>query len=147
MRFMVTIYEVPAAMLNNEVVGELKKIEELKPPAWVYFVKTGAFRDKAPTNPDWWYVRLASLLRKLYINGRPIGVNRLRIKYGGRQRKGNSREHFRKGAGKIIRYGLQQLEALGFVQRSDNKLGRMLSPKGKSFMDRTAEKLSKRLKK
>jgi small subunit ribosomal protein S19e len=143
---MVTIYEVPVAILNKEIASELKSIDELKPPVWAYFVKTGAFREKAPSDPDWWYDRLASLLRKIYILG-PIGVNRLRIKYGGRQRKGNKREHFRKGAGKIIRYGLQQLEALGFVERPDNKSGRMISPKGRSFMDRTANRISKRFMK
>lgn len=142
---MVTIYEVPAAILNKEIASELKNIDELKPPAWSYFIKTGVFREKAPTNTDWWYVRLASLLRKLYIH-KKIGVNRLRVKYGGRQRKGNRREHFKKGAGKIIRYGLQQLEALGFVIKSDDNSGRMLSPKGRSFMDRTANRISKQLK-
>ena len=142
---MVTIYEVPAARLNKEIARELKNIDELKPPAWASFVKTGVFREKAPTNPDWWYVRLASLLRKVYING-PIGVNRLRIKYGGRLRKGNSREHFRKGAGKIIRLGLQQLEALGFIEKPNDTSGRALSAKGRSFMDRAANKILKQLK-
>jgi small subunit ribosomal protein S19e len=141
---MVTIYEVPAAILNREIVSELKNIDELKPPAWASFVKTGVFREKSPTDPDWWYVRLASLLRKIYVYG-PIGVNRLRIKYGGRQRKGNRREHFKKGAGKIIRYGLQQLEALGFVEKKDDKSGRTISAKGRSFMDRTANKILKQL--
>jgi small subunit ribosomal protein S19e len=141
---MVTIYEVPAAILNREIVSELKDIDELKPPAWASFVKTGVFREKSPTDPDWWYVRLASLLRKVYIFG-PIGVNRLRVKYGGRQRKGNQREHFKKGAGKIIRYGLQQLEALGFVEKKGDKSGRTISAKGRSFMDRTANKILKQL--
>jgi small subunit ribosomal protein S19e len=141
---MVTIYEVPATILNREIASELKDIDELKPPAWASFVKTGVFREKSPTDPDWWYVRLASLLRKIYIYG-PIGVNRLRIKYGGRQRKGNRREHFKKGAGKIIRYGLQQLEALGFVEKKDDKSGRTVSAKGRSFMDRTANKILKQL--
>jgi len=143
---MTTIYEVPAAILNKELVSELKNIDELKPPAWTFFVKTGVFREKTPTDPDWWYVRLASILRKIYIYG-PIGVNRLRVKYGGRQRKGNKREHFKKGAGKIIRYGLQQLESLGFVERPNDKMGRTISPKGRSFLDRTANRLSKQLKK
>jgi small subunit ribosomal protein S19e len=143
---MVTIYEVPAALLNKEIASELKNIDELKPPAWAAFVKTGVFREKAPTDPDWWYVRLASLLRKVYING-PIGVNRLRTKYGGRLRKGNTREHFRKGAGKIIRFGLQQLEALGFVEKFNETSGRVISAKGRSFMDRTANKISKQLNK
>jgi small subunit ribosomal protein S19e len=143
---MVTIYEVPAALLNKEVASELKNIDELKPPAWAAFVKTGVFREKAPTNPDWWYVRLASLLRKVYING-PIGVNRLRVKYGGRLRKGNRREHFRKGAGKIIRFGLQQLEALGFVEKLNDTSGRMVSAKGRSLMDRTANNILKQLNK
>jgi small subunit ribosomal protein S19e len=141
---MVTIYEVPAAILNREIVSELKNIDELKPPAWASFVKTGVFREKSPTDPDWWYVRLASLLRKIYVYG-PIGVNRLRIKYGGRQRKGNRREHFKKGAGKIIRFGLQQLETLGLVEKKDAKSGRIISAKGRSLMDRTANKILKQL--
>jgi len=143
---MVTIYEVPAAMLAKEIASELKKLDELKPPAWTYFAKTGVFKEKAPTDPDWWYIRLASILRKVYVAGGMIGVNRLRVKYGGRQRKGNKQEHWRKGSGKIIRYGLQQLETVGFVERKDNQ-GRAMSPKGRSFLDRTANRISKRLQK
>jgi hypothetical protein len=45
------------------------------------------------TNPDWWFVRAASMLRKLYLRG-PIGVSRMRKFYGGRHRPGMSPPYF-----------------------------------------------------
>ncbi|MCW1296511.1 MAG: 30S ribosomal protein S19e [Candidatus Parvarchaeota archaeon] len=138
---MTNVFDVKANELIEKVADELKKVEALKPPEWAKFVKTGHGRQRPPSRDDWWYVRAASILRTLYIYG-PIGVSRLRTKYGCRKRRGHKPEKFTRGSGNIIRKILQQLEQAGLVQKSKGKkAGRELTPKGKSFLDKTASLL------
>ncbi len=99
-----------------------------------------------PHDPEnWWYVRCASLLRKIYIK-EPIGVSRLKTIYGGRQSRGSKPEHFKKGSGSIIRKALQQLENAGLVAKEEKK-GRKLTARGRSFLDRVAHKLKLKIQK
>ena len=90
----------------------------------------------APLEEDFWYIRCASLLRKLNKIGE-IGVNRLRKKYGGRNRKGKGLNHSAKGSGKIIRVALQQLEKANLIKKTERN-GRKIAPEGKSLLERTA---------
>ena len=129
-----TIYDVPADALIGRLSDYMKgNIREVSPPDWAAYVKTGAHVERAPDNPDWWYVRTASMMRKLYIHG-PLGVTKLRKAYGGRKRMGVRPAHFRRAGGNIIRSILQQLESAGLVDKADKK-GRVVSPKGRSLLD------------
>lgn len=141
---MVTALEVPADLLIKRVAEKLKKYEQIKPPAWAYFVKTGVHKEKPPEDPDWWYVRAASMLRKMYKSGEPIGIETFRTIYGGRQNRGSAPEHFRKGSGSIVRKILQQLETAGLVVKVPGK-GRTLSPAGRSLLDKTAKEILQEL--
>ncbi|MFN3528076.1 MAG: 30S ribosomal protein S19e [Candidatus Altarchaeaceae archaeon] len=134
------VYDVPADKLINKVAIDLKENIKFKKPEWADFVKTGVSRERAPDNPDWWWIRAASILRKLYIRGKPVGVSRLRTAYGGRKNRGVAPEHFYKGSGKIIRTILQQFDELGFTEKVDK--GRIITPKGTSYLD----KISKTIK-
>ena len=141
---MTTVYDVPADVLIERVATYFKvNVEEIRPPEWAAYVKTGSHVERPPQNPDWWYIRCASLLRKLYLNG-PIGVTRLRKMYGGRKRRGTRPEHFRKAGGSIIRHALQQLEKAGFVTKKDRE-GRVLTPRGRSLLDAMAARIKKEL--
>ncbi len=145
---MVSVKDVPAELLIKELVNYLKNnVSEVKPPDWALFVKTGANKDRPPMQEDWWYWRAASLLRKLYLHG-PVGLERLRTAYGYRAKIGSEmrREHFRKAGGAIIRKILQQLEKAGLVEKVPGK-GRVLSPKGKSLLDKLATQILKELAK
>ena len=73
---MAKVYDVPAGILINRL-AEILKSEDIPAPEWTQFVKTGAHADKPPQNSDWWHVRCASILRKIYLHG-PISVNELR---------------------------------------------------------------------
>jgi len=146
-----TPYDVPPDKLIERLARYLKReVEAVRPPEWAIFVKTGSHVQRPPQDPDWWYVRCASLLRKLYIHG-PIGVERLRSMYGGRKDRGHRPEHHRKAGGSIIRKALQQLEAAGLVQKvTDAKghvIGRTLTPEGRSLLDRIATEVKRELEK
>ncbi|MHA1220475.1 MAG: 30S ribosomal protein S19e [Candidatus Heimdallarchaeota archaeon] len=137
---MPTVYDVPAEELIIALSVELKKLNKISPPEWSSYVKTGSFKQHAPQNPDWWYVRCASVLRKVYVRG-PIGTSHLRKEYGG-IKHGNSRpERFRRASGAIIRKALQQLESEGLV--SSSRKGRAIAPKGKSILDKISARIIK----
>ena len=138
---MVTVYDVPADELIEHVAKKLKKAK-VKPPEWVNWVTTGVHKEKAPENPDWWYVRMASVMRKIYVKG-PIGISRLAAEYGGPKDKGSKPSKAAKGSRSVIRKALQQLEEMGYVKK--DKSGRVITPQGRSFMDNTAHEAMKKL--
>ena len=142
---MPTPYEVPPSKLIEELANYLKNnVDEVKPPPWAPYVKTGSHVQRPPQNPDWWFVRCASLLRKIYLKG-PIGIAHLRSEYGGRKDFGTRPEHVRLGGGSIIRKALQQLEAAGLVETT--KKGRVITSKGRQLLDRLSTEIRRELEK
>ena len=141
---MTKLFDIPADTFIEELSKILKaQYDEITPPSWSEFVKTGSAKEKPPADPNWWYVRAASILRKLYI--RPdIGVQRLRNAYGGKKKNTHKPERFVKSSGAIIRKILQQLESVELIEKSKNK-GRKLTNKGVSFLDKTAHELKPRV--
>ena len=135
---MVTVYDVNASKLINKVSESLKP--KLKEPAWAPFVKTGTHVQRVPTQQDWWWTRAASLLRKVYTDG-PVGINHLRVWYGGAKSRGVAPNKFVKAGGKVIRLLLQDLEKLGYVKKE--KKGRVITPEGRKFMDSVAFEVKK----
>ena len=140
---MPTVYDIPANILIRRLSQDLKSREEIAAPDWMLYVKTGVHKERAPDDPDFWYVRCASILRKVYLNG-PIGTERLRIEYGGKKRRGTKPNKFQKGSGAIVRTALQQLEKAGFVKKQGTK-GRELTNIGKSYMDKLSSALKNEL--
>ena len=136
---MATVKDVPSEALVMRAAEELKKVDGIKPPEWSTHVKTGVHKERPPTQKDWWYIRSASVLRKIYI-GNKLGVSKLRKAYGGRKNLGHKPEHKRPASGAIIRKILQQLDAAGFVKTEKGK-GRMLTPKGQSFLNKVVKQL------
>lgn len=139
---MTTAYDVDPQELISKAAEELKKIPEMNAPLWAAFVKTGMHKERPPVDEDWWYLRSASVLRSIYRFG-PVGVSKLRTKYGGKKNRGVKKEHFYKGSGSILRKSLQQLEKVGFVKFAEKGVhkGRIITPKGKSFLDKIATQL------
>lgn len=132
---MPSLKDVDSNKLIGAAAAQLQGV--ITPPAWAPFVKTGVNRERHPQQPDWWYLRSASLLRTLAL-GRPLGVSRLQTRYGGRKNRGHKPEHKYKASGSVIRTALKQLEAAGLVRTEKGK-GRSLTPKGASFIARAAK--------
>ena len=134
---MTNIYDVFAEDLIDEVSKKLMDTTEMEPPEEAKFWKTAHYKEYPPDHwPEFWYIRAASLMRKLY--RKPWGVNRLRKEYGGKKTGSHSHlNHSKKASGAIIRRILQQLEEQGLVEILPRK-GRTLTNEGKSLMDSTA---------
>jgi len=130
---MVTVYDVPAEELIPKLGARLKKEKKIAIPEWAAYVKTGIHKEKPPENDNWWFIRAAAVLRKIYIKG-PIGSSRLQAEFGGFRDRGSKPNKAAKGSGKIIRTILQQLETAGLVKHEE-KSGRIISPQGRSLLD------------
>ena len=136
-----TLYEIESEKFIRALAEKLKTIEEFKMPEWALFVKTGQAKERPPEEKDWWYIRAASVLRKLYIKGL-VGVGKLRNYYGSRKDRGAKPEKFRKASGKILRTMLQQATKAEFAEHiKEKKAGRRLTKKGKLCLDQLASEL------
>lgn len=138
---MAKIYDKSTAEIIEKAKEELKKVDGIKAPEWAKFCKTSAAKERPPEEKDWWYKRTAALLRRLYISHGPIGVSKLRKKYGDRGNRGHKPDKFYKGSGSIIRKIMQQLEKAGFIKQAQIGVhkGRVITGKGKSFLDKLAK--------
>lgn len=130
-----TIHEQEPQKYNDALAQALKNIPELSAPEWVALVKSGTSRERIPADADFWYKRIASILRQLYLNG-VVGVGKLRTRYGGKKNRGGRRSKFFKSSGKLIRVILQKCEAAGLVEKVDHlQFGRRLTEKGRDLLD------------
>ena len=142
---MPTLYDVHPREVVEKAAEQLKK--DIKMPQWALYVKTSSGKERPPEDLEWYYKRAASVLRKVYRMG-PIGTNKLRVKYGTKKNRGHAPEEFRRGSGKIIRTILQQLEKAGYIkkEKKGSHAGRIVTPKGKSFLDKLVMKNEQRSK-
>lgn len=134
-------HEDPRIIIER-LAKELKKI--IKQPEWAPFVKTGMHKERPPSDKEWFYMRAASVLRNVASKG-PIGVSKLRVKYGGRKNKGVKPESFYKGSGNILRKALQELDKAGLTIQAEKAKhkGRIITPKGQSLLSKVSRKNGK----
>ena len=142
-----TRYDVPINELILKTAEELEKMSDITPPIWADFVKTGVHKERPPVQKNWWYVRAAAILQTLQAKG-PIGVSKLRTKYGGKKNRGAAPEKFFRASGNIIRKVLQQLEKAGLAGKAEKGThkGRIITQKGAKLLGKAAEDLMKEKK-
>lgn len=129
------VHSQDPAKYNVALAKALKEVKGLEAPEWVSLVKSGVSRERVPTNPDFWYVRTASVLRQIYIHG-VVGVEKLRTRYGSKKNRGVKKSKFKKSSGKMLRVILQQCEKAGLVEKVEGQqFGRRLTEKGRKFLD------------
>jgi small subunit ribosomal protein S19e len=119
--------------LLPRLATELRSRDAVRPPEWASFVKTGVHKQKAPDQVDWWYLRSASVLRKIHLRG-PVGIERLAGEYGGKRDRGSAPYHARSGSRSVTREIVQQLQGSGLVRAEKNK-GRRITPAGQKLLD------------
>ncbi|KAB5516455.1 hypothetical protein DKX38_027103 [Salix brachista] len=113
--------------------------EQIELPPWTDIVKTAKFKELAPYDPDWYYIRAASMARKIYMRG-GLGVGAFRRIYGGSQRNGSRPPHFCKSSGSVARHILQQLQNVNIID-IDPKGGRIITSSGRRDLDQVAGRI------
>ena len=134
------VQDVDANEWIEAFAQHLKAQGKLEIPEFVDYAKTGISRVLPPSNPDWFYVKSAAILRRIYI--RPFtGIGGLKKVFGSTW--GQSRPlHFKKASGSVIRKSLQGLEGLNLIAKSDDE-GRIITKAGRRDCDRIALKVSR----
>merc|ERR1712230_200719 len=115
----VTVKDVPADEFIKACAEFLKRQPKFDVPKYHDIVKTGVIKEFAPFDEDWFYVRSASILRKVYL------------------RRGTRKAHFATASGAIIRKAMLELEKLEMMEHCSDG-GRIITSKGRAEMDRIA---------
>ena len=132
----ITVRDIDSAKFIAAYAEHLKNSDKFEAPAWADTVKTAVFKEMCPSDEDWYYIRAASVARKIYL--RPgTGVGALRRWYGGKYRRGTRTEHYRQANSGIIRSILQGLEEMRVVEKAGAK-GRKVTRVGQQDLDRIA---------
>ena len=130
------VRDVAAKAFIEAYAEHLKNSDKFELPVWSDTIKTSVTKELAPYGDDWYYIRAASIARKVYL--RPgVGVGMLQKWYGGTYRRGTRTEHFRKAAAGVIRSVLRQLEEMKVVEKLPNG-GRRVTTVGQQDLDRIA---------
>jgi small subunit ribosomal protein S19e len=140
---MTTLYDVPAADLIEAVADRLADDGDVEAPDWIEFTTTGVGRELPPEQEDFWQRRVASILRKVAVDG-PVGVGSLATAYGS-TKGGSNRYQVRPpsqsdASRKIIRTALQQLEDADYVETEGND-GRVVTADGRQLLDDVADEV------
>ena len=115
-----TVKDVPAQEFVSALAAHFKKTQKLTVPAYHDLIKTATYKELCPQDPDWYYVRAASVARKIYLRG-GIGVGAFQKIYGGAKSNGSRRPHFAKAAAGIHRNILQALTEIDLVAKKKDK--------------------------
>eukprot|EP00759_Apiculatamorpha_spiralis_P007309 PhF_6_TR14306/c0_g1_i1/m.22975/K02966/RP-S19e, RPS19; small subunit ribosomal protein S19e len=137
-RLGVGVKDVDADQWIKGFAAHLKQQGQLDVPEFVDFAKTGISRVLSPQNPDWYYVKAAAVLRRVYL--RPFtgigGLRRVFAKTWGRSRP----QHLVLAAGGVTRKVLQSLEKLNLLTKSEDG-GRVITKSARRDCDRIAMKV------
>merc|ERR1719263_2595709 len=130
----VTVKDVPADAFIKAAAEFLKR----QP-------KFDVLKELAPYDEDWFFVRAASILRKVYLR-KGTGVGALKKWYGGSSgtHRGTRKAHFSTASGAIIRKAMLELEKLEMMEHCSDG-GRVITSKGRAEMDRIAGNIAPEL--
>lgn len=131
-----SVRDVDASTFIDAYAQHLKRSGKIEVPTWVDIVKTGHFKEQAPYNPDWFYVRAAALARHIYLR-KAVGIGHLRKFHGGASNRGFRPSHHADASGSVQRKVVQGLEGIGVLEK-DPKGGRRISQDGMRDLDRIA---------
>ncbi|GAO50206.1 hypothetical protein G7K_4340-t2 [Saitoella complicata NRRL Y-17804] len=135
----VNVRDVDAQTFIKAYAAFLKRSGRLDVPTWVDTVKTGTYKELAPYDADWYYIRAAAIARHIYLR-KNVGVGALQKLFGGSVNRGQRPSHHVDASGSVQRKALQSLEKIGVLEK-DERGGRKISQQGRRDLDRIATSL------
>jgi small subunit ribosomal protein S19e len=143
------VEEVCAVKFIETLSVSLRDVKKITRPAETEYIKTGHRQELSPTNPDWYYIRVASVLRRLYTEqiSHPdkvkhgFGTMWFARVYGGAKNNGHKPSHTVTGSKSLVRRILQSLETHKLVSQMP-KGGRALTPTGVAYLEEIAGKVT-----
>eukprot|EP01012_Entosiphon_sulcatum_P047468 TRINITY_DN644_c0_g1_i1.p2 TRINITY_DN644_c0_g1~~TRINITY_DN644_c0_g1_i1.p2 ORF type:complete len:149 (-),score=21.45 TRINITY_DN644_c0_g1_i1:51-497(-) len=134
-----TLKDVDQVVFIHKLAQHFKTQGKVEVPKTIDFLKTAPSKEASPEDPDWWYLRVASIARRLYLNPKR-GVHRLRWDYGSKARRGSRPNIFELASPGPIRNAIQQLEKLGLAEAHPAG-GKQLSAAGRRELDQVARQI------
>mmetsp|Transcript_29797 Transcript_29797/g.95356 ORF Transcript_29797/g.95356 Transcript_29797/m.95356 type:complete len:177 (-) Transcript_29797:298-828(-) len=122
----INVKDVASDQFVVAYAAHLKRIGKIEVPKWADLVKTASYKELAPYDPDWYYIRAAAMARRVYMRG-GVGVGGFKKIYGGRKMRGTRPETSAKGSGSIARHILKQVRAAAPLLAAPS-LGRRAAP-------------------
>jgi small subunit ribosomal protein S19e len=167
-----TVKDIAAHDFINAFAAYLKKSGKFKVPEVSDLISSGLLIARPLVSRNWalmiqigsmselvCILTVAAIARQIYFR-RSIGLTSLRAHFGGKVDRGVRPSHQQKGSGKLIRYCLKQLSDMGIVgiikeETEDDAgktqvfrtLGRQITKKGTTDMDRVSSLVAKEQRK
>ncbi len=131
-----TVRDVPANKWIKAMAAQFKREGKILVPTCTDFLKTSHGRERAPQNHDWYYYRVASVLRHIYL--RPgTGYGGMSKSFGNKKNKGSKPEATVRAATGPIHWACKSLEGLKLITKGKGK-GRVLTRTGRKTADSVA---------
>ena len=131
-----TIRDVRAVRWIKVMAKHLKAEGKLFVPNCAEYIKTSHGRERAPANPDWYYIRAAAVLRRIYL--RPgVGLGGLAKVFANKKNRGSQPEITCPAARGPLHWVCKSLEGLKLVAKGKES-GRVLTQTGRKRCDTIA---------
>jgi small subunit ribosomal protein S19e len=137
----ITVRDISAEKFIAAYAEVLKNNDKFVVPKWADIVKTGVHKELAPYDPDWYFIRAAAIVRKVYLR-QGTGVGALSKRFGGNYRRGAAPERHQDAARGLIRTILINLDDLKITE-SSSKGGRKISRVGQQALDLVAGQVAR----
>ncbi|EPY29798.1 small subunit ribosomal protein S19e [Angomonas deanei] len=133
-----TLRDVNAWRWIKVCAAHFKREGKLFVPNCTEIVKTSHGRERAPQNPDWYYIRCAAVLRAIYL--RPgEGYGGLSKRFGNKKNNGSCPEHTVRSARGLLHWSCKSLSKLGLLEKGlSDQGGHRVTKQGRKVADALA---------
>ena len=134
------VHRIRAVPLLKAIENTLKNNQNVKLPKDYDIIKTGSGRQRAPDSLDWFYTRMASIVRLAMRKGR-ISLKGLSARYGVRKNRGVRPSGFTRSSPFVNNAAVKELESIGWFDFQKNK-DDILTPAAKEILADIMEKVA-----
>ncbi|KAM0681100.1 Rps19ep [Glugoides intestinalis] len=136
---MESVYRVKAIPLVAAIKETLKNMSEIELPKNHDLIKTSHGKQYSPEDPNWFYTRMASVVRAAMRKG-SVSLKGLARKYSCRKNAGVRPSRYSKGSDFVIQSAIEQLVKIGWFSFSNKK--DVLTKTAKEVLGEILEKVS-----
>ncbi|KAI5170372.1 small subunit ribosomal protein S19e [Pancytospora epiphaga] len=112
------VFRVRATPLLQAIEDILKNNEKINLPKDHDLIKTGSGRQFSPEQSDWFYKRMAAIVRQAMCKGR-VSLTGLGYRYGNRKNRGVRPSGFARGSNFVNGAAIAELEKIGWFSFSN----------------------------
>ncbi|AFM99424.1 ribosomal protein S19 [Encephalitozoon hellem] len=131
------IYEVRPEKFNEALKSYLKSTNMVVPLQDYDIMKTGTGKEQAPIEDDWYFTRMASIVRQISIKG-AVTPEFLAKRYGTRKNRGCRPSKYVNAFPEIGISVLENLKNMGWINEHSKD---MLTEKGRTVVKEIIEKV------